>query len=158
MWKAVTCKSEEELSWVYRRGISSWYARQFAVLHYKVWTFSGRIQNNLFHFAQFILFITVGLFLAITIWAPSRYPTVCDVIMTQNIVVGFNFYHKRNILCWEISAMFEFCCDCVELHAPSSSGLDELLVLYILQLFKWTTSLKWLQSLLFSIVSLSSVI
>jgi len=72
----------------------------------KLWTFSGRIQNILF---QFILFITVGLFLAITIWAPSRYPIVCDAIMTQNIVVGFNFYHKRNILCWEISPMFKFC-------------------------------------------------
>jgi len=49
----------------------------------------------------------------------------------QNIVVGFNSYHKRNILCWEISATFEFCClrcECAELHAPSSSGLDELLV------------------------------
>jgi len=39
----------------------------------KAWTFFGRIQNISFYFAQFILFITVGLFLTITIRAPSTY-------------------------------------------------------------------------------------
>jgi len=94
----------------------------------KVWTFSGHIQNILFHFAQLILFITVGFFVTITIWAPSNYSIGCGTIMTQHIVLGFNFYHhKRNILCWEISAMFEFFrlhCECVELHAASSSRLN----------------------------------
>jgi len=70
--------------------------------------FSERIQNISFHFAQLILFITVGLFLTITIQAPSSYPIVCGVIMMQSIVLGFNFYQKRNTLCWEISAMFKF--------------------------------------------------
>jgi len=51
-----------------------------------------------------------------------------DLIHRQfAVIVGFNFYHKGNILCWEISAKYEFCrlhFECEELYAPSSSGLD----------------------------------
>jgi len=82
------------------------------IMH-KVWMFSGCIQNISFHFTQLILFTTVGLFLTITISALPSYPIVCGAMMMQYIILGFNLYHKRNILCWEISAMFEFyrlCC------------------------------------------------
>jgi len=49
---------------------------------HKIWTFSGRIQNISFYFAQIILFITVGLFLTITIRAPFSYSIVCGAIIS----------------------------------------------------------------------------
>jgi len=105
MCKATTCKNVEDSSWEDLAADVQDNLRCYITR--KLWTF---FLNISFHFAQLILFITVDLFLTITIRAPSSYLIVSGAIMMQYIVLGFNFYHKRNILCWEISAMFEFCC------------------------------------------------
>jgi len=57
----------------------------------KVWMFSGRIQNISFHFAQLILFITVGVFLTI-----SFQLSYCD-----NDTRYHTRFQLRNILCRE---------------------------------------------------------